>query len=211
MFNKIRKFIEAKRMLDNWDYVFEQNPEIEKIGSRKEYVEYTKSIFPGSKAKQVLFHGGRKGIDKFMTPKDPNFKKRDKATLTGDYGIYFTANKRVAKQYARWHEKKDRQVYCVLVNAKNPMFTDIWFALQVRKAINEDVFDPEEITDKDYKKLIDAGYDSIIWGGERGEVVVFEPEQVYILGTQDDLDKFRLWKQNKNKSLFMMNQNVQGM
>lgn len=211
MFNKIKKFVEAKRILDNWNYVFEQNPEIEKIGSRKEYVEYTKSIFPGSKSKQVLFHGGRKNIDKFMTPKDQNFKKRDKASFTRDYGIYFTANKRVAKQYARWYEKKDRQVYCVLVNAKNPMFTDVRFALQVRKAINEDVFNPEEITDKDYKKLIDVGYDSIIWGGERGEVVVFEPEQVYILGTQEDLDKFRRWKQSKDKSLFMMNQNAQGM
>ena len=50
MFNKIRKFVEAKRMLDNWDYVFEQNPEIEKIGSRNEYIEYVKSIFPSSKS-----------------------------------------------------------------------------------------------------------------------------------------------------------------
>lgn len=76
MFGKIKKFIEAKRILDNWDYLFKQNPEIENIGSRKEYMDYAKSIFPNSKSKQVLFHGGRKGIDKFMSPKDPNFKKK---------------------------------------------------------------------------------------------------------------------------------------
>lgn len=198
MFGKIKKFIEAKRILDNWDYLFKQNPEIENIGSRKEYMEYVKSIFPNSKSKQVLFHGGRKGIDKFMSPKDPNLKKnKGIGTATKDYGIYFTADKGMAKQYTRGHKRKDRQIYCVLVNAENPVFTDVWFALQIRKAINEDVFWPARITDKDYKKLSDAGHDSIIWGGERGEVVVFDPKQIHILGTQEDLDKFRQWKTNK--------------
>lgn len=103
----------------------------------------------------------------------------------------------MAKQYTREHKRKDRQIYCVLVNAENPVFTDVWFALLIRKAINEDVFWPARITDKDYKKLSDAGHDSIIWGGERGEVVVFDPKQIHILGTQEDLDKFRQWKTNK--------------
>jgi len=198
MFDKVKKFINAKRILDNWNYVFEQNPAIEETGSRKEYMEYVQSIFPESKVKQVLFHGGRKGIDKFMTPKDPDFKKnKGIGTSTQDYGIYFTADKGMAKQYSMGHKKQDRQIYCVLVNAENPVFTNVWFALQIRKAINEDVFWPAKITDKDYKKLVDSGHDSIIWSGERGEVIVFNPEQIHILGTQEDLDKFKQWKNNK--------------
>lgn len=198
MFDKIRKFIEAKRVVNNWNYVFQHNPEIEKIGSRQEYIEYIKNVFPDSIFKKVCFHGGRKGIDKFMSPSDPNFRKNKGVnSATKDYGIYFSTDREIAKAYLKGHKRQDRQLYSVLVNIKNPIRNNGFFALHIRKKFNDNILNPQSITSKDYERLTQAGYDSIIWQGEAGEVIVFNPEQIHILGTQEDLDKFKQWKTNK--------------
>ncbi len=199
IFSKIRetrlaKFLEAKRTVNNWNYLFERNPEIEKVGSRKEYMEYVRSIFPESSVKTVFFHGGPAGIDKFLTPKDNGYKL-GAASGVKDYGIYFTKDRGLARNYAKNYKKK--AIYPVVLNMKRPLITNIWFAGHIRKLFNKDLLIPESITSHDYERLCKAGYDSIIWQGESGEVIVFDPKQIHILGTQDDLDKFRQWKTNK--------------
>ena len=194
MFDKVKKFFDAKRTVSNWDYVFQYNPEIEKIGSRQEYVEYVQSIFPESSVKSVFFHGGPAGIDKFLTPKDKGYKL-GAASGVKDYGIYFTKDRGLARNYAKNYKK--RNVYPVVLNMKRPLTTNIWFAGHIRKLFNKDLLVPESITTHDYELLSKAGYDSIIWQGENGEVIVFNPEQIHILGTQEDLDKFKQWKTNK--------------
>lgn len=201
MFDKIKKYIEAKRTINNWDYIFTNNPEIEKIGSRQEYIEYTKTIFPESTFKKVCFHGGRKGIVKFLSPNDPNFKKNKGVnSATKDYGIYFTADKELAKTYTKGYKKEDRQIYSVLVNIKNPLRDNGFFALHIRKKFNDNILNPQSITLKDHERLTQSGYDSIIWQGDNGEIIVFQPEQIHILGTEEDLNKFKQWKQTKTIS-----------
>jgi len=198
MFNKIKTFIEAKRIVNNWNYVFEHNPEIEKIGSRQEYIEYTQTIFPDSVLKKVCFHGGKKGIDKFLKPSDPNFRKNKGANSgTKDYGIYFTTDKAIAKTYLKGYKRQDRQMYSVMVDIKKPLINNGFFALHIRKKFNDNILNPQSITSKDYERLKQSGYDSIIWQGDNGEVIVFQPEQIHILGTEEDLNKFKQYKQNK--------------
>ena len=198
---KFAKFMDAKRMVGNWNYLFEQFPEIEKIGSRNEYMEYVQSIFPESTIKRVFFHGGRAGIDKFLAPKDERFEPNKKVgTGTKDYGIYFTADRESAQYYSRSYKKDNRQIYPVVLNMKKPLRTDAFFALDIRKFFNKDILNPQSITEQDYKKLNASGYDSVMWQGESGEAVVFNPEQIHILGTVADMNNFKKWKQNKNMS-----------
>ena len=198
MFDKVKNFIEAKRTVSNWNYIFEHNPEIAKIGSIQEYIEYTNTIFPESVFKKVCFHGGRKGIDKFLSPGDQNFKKNKGVnSATKDYGIYFTTDRELAKVYLKGHKKQDRQLYSVLVNIKKPLRNNGFFALHIRKKFNDNILNPQSITSKDYERLMQAGYDSIIWQGDNGEIIVFQPEQIHILGTEEDLNKFKQWKQTK--------------
>lgn len=191
---KIAKFLDAKRTIRNWNYLFKKFPEIEQIGSKKEYIEYIQSIFPESSVKTIFFHGGPAGIDKFLTPKDKDYKLGP-ASGVKEYGIYFTKDRDLAKNYAKNHKKK--AIYPVVLNMKKPLITNIWFAARIRKFFNKDLLFPESITTYDFERLSSAGYDSIIWQGETGEVIVFDPQQIHILGTQDDLNRFKQWKQNK--------------
>ncbi len=39
------------------DFVFEQNPELLKIGTKEQYSNYIDTIFPGSKIKDIVYHG----------------------------------------------------------------------------------------------------------------------------------------------------------
>ena len=51
----------------------------------------------------------------------------------------------------------------------------------------------------DYNKFIwSEGHESILWHGEKGEVIVFEPTQIHILGSAKDIETFRAWIEKKN-------------
>jgi hypothetical protein len=180
------------------DFVFKQQSKLQELGSAEEYSEYIKNIFPDSSLDSIFFHGGRKGIESFKSPDDPEFKQnKGIGSGTKEHGIYFTADKSLAWQYTRGHPRSDRKIYPVMLNMKNPKRTNAWFALNIRKAFNKEVFNPQSITDNDYKKLVSAGHDSILWQGERGEAIVFKPEQIHILGSEKDIEGFRKWKDNQ--------------
>lgn len=71
------------------DFVFEQNPELAKIGNLVEYSEYLNTIFPDSKIKEILYHGSKEKIE--------NLKPRSKKF--GDIGLFSTKNLNLAKSY----------------------------------------------------------------------------------------------------------------
>lgn len=49
--------IEKPQIREGVDFVFEQNPELAKIGTKEQYSEYLDSIFPDSKLKNIIYHG----------------------------------------------------------------------------------------------------------------------------------------------------------
>jgi hypothetical protein len=56
------------------------------------------------------------------------------------------------------------------------------------------LLNPQSITNEDFQKFISSkGFDSILWCGEKGEAIVFDPKQVHILGSDKDLKGFRQW------------------
>jgi hypothetical protein len=77
MSKEIREFIDKINKLNenidnnlksDLDLIFKNNPELDKIGSKEQYSEYIKSIFPNSKVKDILYHASPNKFTKFNTP-----------------------------------------------------------------------------------------------------------------------------------------------
>lgn len=182
------------------DLIYDDNPELSSIGSKEQYSEYLNTIFPNTETQNIYYHGGKKGIDKFMSPQDPNFvKNKGVHSATKDYGIYFTADKSSAKRYSKGYKKSDRHVYSVLLNAENPYRTNKFFALSIRRLFGSKVLDPRSILEKDFNTTL-KGYDSVIWHGEKGEIVVFDPSQVHILGSKSDIEGFKDYVKSRKQN-----------
>jgi len=49
--------IEKSHVKDGVDFVFEQHPELAEIGTKEQYSEYLKTVFPESKVKDIVYHG----------------------------------------------------------------------------------------------------------------------------------------------------------
>jgi len=71
-FKEIFENIGEKLVSEEVDFVFEQNSELEKIGTRKQYSEYLSTIFPNSKVKDILYHGTTESFDTFQVPMEQN-------------------------------------------------------------------------------------------------------------------------------------------
>ena len=193
------KYANYGQSKEGLEFAYYSNPELATIGSKEQYNEYIRTIFPNSKTPNIYYHGGRKGIETFKTPKDLDFKK-NKGVHSGtkDYGIYFTGDKSIAKTYSRGYNKLERQIYPVLLNTQEVYKTNKFFALNLRKLFGSKVLNPQSITERDFNTTL-KGKDSIIWHGEKGEIVVFSPSQVYILGSKTDVKGFRNYMKNQGR------------
>lgn len=181
------------------DFAYYSNPELATIGSKEQYSEYLKTIFPNSKTPNIYYHGGKRGIETFKAPKDYDFQKNKGVNSgTKDYGIYFTGDKSIAKTYSKGYNKSERQIYPVLLNTQEVYKTNKFFALNLRKLFGSKVLNPQSITERDFNTTL-KGKDSIIWHGEKGEIVVFSPSQIYILGSKTDVKGFRNYMKNQGR------------
>ena len=181
------------------DFAYYSNPELATIGSKEQYSEYLKTIFPNSKTPNIYYHGGKRGIETFKAPKDYDFQKNKGVNSgTKDYGIYFTGDKSIAKYYSKGYSKSNRQIYPVLLNTQESYRTNKFLALNLRRLLGSTVLNPQSITEKDFNTTL-KGKDSVIWHGEKGEIVVFNPSQIHILGSKSDVEGFRNYVKNQGK------------
>jgi hypothetical protein len=170
-----------KQPIDNKegiDFVFEQSPELAKIGSKEQYSQYLDTVFPDSKVKQVVYRG------------DLDFKLKEVK------GISFWTNEienAISYNIERSPENEAGFVTHAVINLKNPFIH------------KEDVNSRFATTTP--KDLIDnakrQNADSAIWqdvediGGRETQFVVFEPEQIHILGSKQDIEGFKQFINNK--------------
>ncbi|MBP6931122.1 MAG: hypothetical protein KBD48_00195 [Candidatus Pacebacteria bacterium] len=85
----------------NIQEVFKLNPELARIGTEQQYIEYLKTIFPDSKIKDIVYHGTNRDFDEFK-------KKVGLDELSSIKGIddyYFTDNKKLAEGFATKYKK----------------------------------------------------------------------------------------------------------
>jgi hypothetical protein len=177
--------------------VFNSNPELASIGTPQQYSQYLDSIFPNSQVKDIVYHGTDKTFD--------TFKKEF------NNGFFVTKNKDYAKVYGN-------NVKSILINSKNilniyrlgrekikeediDLFNKFQDFLQDNegRGYNINQFNDRYISVNNkvisltnrpflyefYKK---EGYDSLLGSDE---YVVFEPEQIHILGSKQDIEGFK--------------------
>ena len=157
------------------DTVFEQSPELIKIGSQQEYSIYLNTIFPDSKVKVIVYHGTNKKFDKFDFTVSRNF-----GNITDvNSGMFFSFNIDDAAGYGDGTYKNTIKA---ILNTKTP--------IEIKDVIGNQA--------AKYKNTNDSviGLESDTSGTN---IVVFNPEQIHILGSNEDIEAFKKWKESNNK------------
>ena len=118
------------------DFVFEQNSELIKAGTKEQYSEYLDDIFPNSKFKDIVFHGTNMKLDEIK------FKSLGLTTA------HFIDNKEFARLWAedrtKSREEGSPEVYAVVVNILNN--ENDWYDGVVNKYDNNGDVTGNEIT-----------------------------------------------------------------
>lgn len=130
----------------------------------------------------IMMHGGDAGIKKFLKPGDKGYVAND--IMTGSAGLYFTRSPNGVKFYSQFSENapgKGKDIYYTFLRTKKP-----YYMSDPRARKDYPIESSESLSKRDYEALKKLGYDSVIWdkeGVDKKEVVVFEPDQVEIIGS----------------------------
>ena len=134
----------------------------QKLEAQQLYSQYLDTIFPDSKVKDILWHSSKLNkIDKF---KKLYTAEENRNQQYDTYGTYFSSNIDYAKGY------NEGQLVPILYNSKNLKNIDNYSDFYI--------IQQEPVSDAYYNK-------------ESNEYVVFEPEQIYILGSKQDIEGFK--------------------
>ena len=189
--------IEAANYEKVIDGLFKEVPEMASIGTKEQYAEYLDTIFPNSKFREIVYHGG--SLDARDRGKDPFTGE-----FGGKHGIYFTKSRKRADGYLKGNVSRvsgdyidRRKLFTAILNIENPLPPKYfrWWKYGL-----------DRIGDKEYEivekhnadGLIDLGFLSKIKLTDLAtQIVIFNTDQIHILGGKDDIDKFRQYVKNK--------------
>lgn len=198
--------VEKPEIKEGINFVFEQHPELQKIGTKEQYSEYLYNIFPDSTFKEIVYHNSDADFrDEGFKPMNPNFD-----TLNSIIGIYnFSSNREFAKRYGK-------NTYAVILNIHRPIeeTTSGEYAddmdgplsealFRIGKQTNDNLFAPkydETLVDSDavINYISGEGYIAKhpVSGGEMGiphqtVLSVFNENQIHILGSKSDIERFK--------------------
>ena len=128
-----------------------------------------------SKVKDIVYHGSNQKFDEF--------KKNQKGrNLSGGRAFYFTTDIEKAENYSKNEDSEDiNNIYHVLLDVKSP---------------NSELVESGQImTEEEIKSRKRQGYDGLFLEDEDSdyieEYVVFEPEQIHVLGGKNDIQGFK--------------------
>ena len=202
--------------------VFESNPELTNIGTLEQYSQYLDTIFPDSRVKDIVYHHSSQKLENF----DKSFLGKETSAPDTQLGFFFAEDKNDIpkmvveknKQLEELGENKrlDFSVQNnVLLNIKNPRFYYGFIEEAVSSILGREAIITSATARQDYKearaKLENDNKDALIYGltaepdGEGGiyvnkGYVVFEPEQIHILGSKQDIEGFKEFIGNENNA-----------
>jgi hypothetical protein len=187
--------------------LFESNPELVNIGTQEQYSQYLDTIFPDSKVKDIVYHRTNNVFDKFDKSK---FKE---ATYQAEFGegFYFSSGKE--------NTIFGKNLISVIVNLKNPLsfnsakdFGDKITSNYIQDlSKNKDgIISGYEFLDLEEKGIsessVKVGENEYLINGiyivpadQYNQYVVFEPEQIHILGNKQDIEGFKKFVENKSE------------
>lgn len=166
------------------DFVFEQNPELSEIGNQQQYSKYLDTIFPDSKVRDIVYHGTGEVFETFN-------KKR----------TYFAKELEYAKSFPDWQtkgKKENKRIINAIVNIQN--------LRNVNKYIDNAGIEPTDRNILSFsnsanfeKQSREEGFDGLeVSVKNMDEIVVFEPEQIHILGGKQDIENFKKFVNKEN-------------
>lgn len=161
------------------DFIFKENPEIAKLGTKEQYSEYLTTIFPKSKVKKILYHRGPQKIEAFdkSKTKELNWNRFYFSPFdTWSYGQHITMVILNIENLAKPMNKN----FMDDINKEHPEYNEgksKWFSL----------------SGQIYKNADKYGYDWVVAYEEKvdHEYSVSSPEQIHILGSKKDLKQFK--------------------
>ena len=199
---ELKKGIKENSVLESYNKV----PANKDIGTAYDYLDFLDNIYPNSKLNATFYHGGPKGITQFKSAKELGSTNKGINSGTKDYGIYLADDKSLAQYYANTHKKANRYLYNVRVNVQNPMrYETNSFYMDKFIGSGDLRFSPAQITQKWYDRLNLKNYDGIYHtksknSFEDGELVMLDGNNIHIMGTPEESQMFRTWKQNPQYS-----------
>ena len=170
--------------------------EIQKQEAEGVYSKYLETIFPDSKVKDIVYHGTS---SKFEEEKfDKSKLGTSTSNITNKLGFYFVPERLVANIFIKgrkfkWKDGKievnnptNAKVYSTILNISNPetIEGDIF-----QKAAEENTLPPLRL-DGD-SLIITPQTKNILPEFSVTNYVVFEPEQIHILGSKKDIEDFK--------------------
>jgi hypothetical protein len=191
--------VEKSKIKEGVNFVFEKNPELLQIGSKEKYSEYLDSIFPESKVKGIVYHQTDRTFDEFNLDKSKSG------------GVYFSPYNRPVHKFINFifTGKYRSETKSVLINIKNPFFAKeskyevgVTNINKLQKKIDISNYDgvigySNHIY---YKGEFDKGYIDIEKDKSNAELVVFESEQIHMLGSKQDIEGFKKFVENNQVS-----------
>lgn len=182
MKNILRKYLLEYYQANQIDDIFNQSPILNQIGTKEQYTKYIDTIFPNSKIKDIMYHVSPNKFDKF---KDP--------ASSGLSHIWFS-QKPLTYQYGGI-------IYPVKLNIQNPISeTDPNFNQEMKNyeaPINPDWVNNYNTTGE----LPKFKYDATIRKSrvsDGNDVTVRNPNQIHILGSQNDIQGFKNYVANNS-------------
>lgn len=182
--------------------LFNENPELSKIGTVEQYASYLDTIFPNSKVKDIVYHGtdrlrGKSGINR------EGFKKPNRDRLIGgkkQIGIFFTDKENASKfskdlqvdlteQAAnRFGDSLSDEYKEQLRNESNPILIPA-----IINASNPINLTRRELQNQwsDLPNKVNSVLVTDLEGKYGYEKVVFEPEQIHVIGSKNDINGFK--------------------
>ena len=151
--------------------LFNSNPELSSIGTPEQYSQYLNTIFPDSKVKDIVYHGTRNQFAEF---RKTNIAFLEKLNIKLNRGTYFSTNKEHANYLKTIDSRREGMVISALINLKNP---------------HKPLWDHVLFNSKKYDGLINYNKKDLNFTID--EFAVFEPKQIHILGSKQDIKGFK--------------------
>ena len=159
--------------------VFENHPELAKIGNEIDYAEYIRTLFPESEVKDIVAHVSRvKGIEKFKINYGSGNFINSQVNGTGvyfapaDMADYWSMELGMIDEMTGEYTK-DRNVYYAVLNSKNRQDTT-----------------KNYVDNADVNKNTDVVVNHSRTSGFPEEYIVKDPDIIHILGSKKDIKGF---------------------
>jgi len=185
------------------DFVFQQSPELSKIGTQEQYSQYLDTIFPDNDLNNILVHYSSNKFDKFIHTTDfgyhfANPEEVDNEFLSQIAGYKNTDINNLAPIYVKLNfnplEISNQRTWTT-ENIIKDMFSRGYIDTENAKNI---ILDKLEKSNNKFKTLTTIlksfGVNGFYYFNESEggwAYSVFEPEQIHLLGGKNDINGFK--------------------